>query len=465
MCTFSLFRQKLKISFSKTRLNDIVDELRLHNDDLCKLSRQIRELAANRSQELPLIQLTSNDISHFRTTRQASARLYDALASKWSCDDRIEHVASMSLKVEERCRHSSSKVRFNLALTCRQATENPLQPLWLAIESAPSDSASTQRTLPEEASTALKATLQKMGATSRTVRFNMPSSKTASSVMTASSGNISHVFSPHLNLDTIGNLCRYFHEQLRVQTAGEPCIGFLERTTTYRHFVYPIMPKHQLQPTMAGNKSLSLKQILHEAAGDRRQEDWVEKLRLAKLLSLAVLRFSNEWIPESWNSNNVYFYNTEGQPRPAKLFESPFTNVPLSSSKDNGLTVGSNNPAILATNPTLFNLGVVLIELGYNAPFENLGTKRNDSTDNQFGSGQVIDFITARRLGESVHKQLNMTYGRLVERCLNCNFGVATKLEDVELQSAVLVHVVNELDTCLKQWNDFNSLVSLPAHI
>ena len=41
----------------------------------------------------------------------------------------------------------------------------------------------------------------------------------------------------------------------------------------------------------------------------------------------------------------------------------------------------------------------------------------------------------ARRLGESVHKKFNMTYRRIVEKYLNCNFGVAMKLDDVGLQS------------------------------
>ena len=45
-----------------------------------------------------------------------------------------------------------------------------------------------------------------------------------------------------------------------------------------------------------------------------------------------------------------------------------------------------------------------------------------------------------------------MTYGRLVEKCLNCNFGVATNLEDAELQRAVIVHAMNELNVCLKQY-------------
>lgn len=74
----------------------------------------------------------------------------------------------------------------------------------------------------------------------------------------------------------------------------------------------------------------------------------------------------------------------------------------------------------------------------------------------------MADFIAARRLGESVHKKFNMTYGRLVEKCLNCNFGVATKLDDTELQGAVVVQIVNQLDICLEQYRAFNSLAPLP---
>lgn len=443
-----------------------MDELRLYNDDLCKLSRQIRELNANASQKLPSAQLATNAISHFKTTRQASERLYEVLASKWSCDDHVEHVASMSLQIEEQCRNSSSRIRFKLALTCNHTSARPQEPLWLAIESAPSGSVSPQKAPLEEVSSALEATLQKMGATGRTVRFNLPSAASASLVTTALSGNMPHVFGPQLDLYSIGKLCRYFHEQIRIQVTSEPCVGFLERTRTFRHFVYPIKPSADPRPARTSSKALSLKQILHKTAEEKRQEDWVKKLRLAKLLSLAVLRFSNEWIPDSWSSSDVYFYNTEGPTSQAPLLESPFTSVPLSSSTPNPLAAGSSNSASLATNPALFNLGIVLIELGYDAPFENLGAAQPDNNaEGQFASRQVRDFISARRLGESVHKRLNMTYGRLVEKCLNCNFGVATKLEDVELQSAVLVHVVNELDTCLKQWNDFNALISFPAPV
>jgi hypothetical protein len=110
----------------------------------------------------------------------------------------------------------------------------------------------------------------------------------------------------------------------------------------------------------------------------------------------------------------------------------------------------------LAPNEALFNLGVVLIELGFNATFESL-VAENDVPDTIRDRGS--DLLATRRLGESVYRSMNRTYGRVVEKCLNCNFGVATNLDDVELQSAVLIHVVNQLDVCLNQWKAFDSLL------
>lgn len=50
-------------------------------------------------------------------------------------------------------------------------------------------------------------------------------------------------------------------------------------------------------------------------------------------------------------------------------------------------------------------------------------------------------------------------YGDLVEKCLKCNFGVATTLDKAELRSAVLVHMVNQLDICLEKYIEFQGLV------
>jgi hypothetical protein len=281
-----LFRQKIKISFSKTRLNDIVDELRLHNSDIARLSSQIRRLGAN---SVAHSSNTANPaiLTHLKATQHASTRLYEALASKWSCDDRVEHIASMDLRIQEIGRQSDSKVRFNIGVSCCQLARRP-NPLWLAIESAPNDPQEDAQIA--EHTAALEGVLGKMGASKPRVKFSLSASaKTASSsVLRGPPQN------PQLDLCTIGRLCKYFR-QMRAQASGEPCMGFLEKTKTFKHFVY--------SPTNAPSsqcKSQSLKELLHSSREDSKQQDWVEKLQLARLLSLAVLRFhSTPWLSES----------------------------------------------------------------------------------------------------------------------------------------------------------------------
>lgn len=442
----ALFRQKIKISFSKTRLNEIVNELRLYNADLSRLSSQIRRLGANPPQHTSST-ISGAAISHLQITQQASKRLYDVLASRWSCDERIEHIASMDLRVDESCRQAHSKVRFNLGVSCNQIAVQSA-PFWLSVESAPTDRLAE---LPgNEHGEALQATLEKLGATGKSVKFALPPSsksiRAATSIPPSMQG-------PQLDLCTVEQLCKYVR-RLGGHSTNDPCIGFLEKTKTFKHFVYTDSITEGTR-----KKPQSLKQILEIVADKKRDTDWIEKLQLARLLSLAVLRFhSTPWLSDAWGSSDVYFFGVAGSTQTGRLLESPCLNAKFSHNPTNlqisRIQTGSS-PASLASNQELFSLGVVLIELGYDAPFETVSQLDGLSVGT---NAQVRDFLAARRLGESVHKKLNMTYGRLVEKCLNCNFGVATKLGDAELQSAVLIHVVNQLDVCLEQYKKFNSL-------
>lgn len=100
----------------------------------------------------------------------------------------------------------------------------------------------------------------------------------------------------------------------------------------------------------------------------------------------------------------------------------------------------------------------MLLELANDTPFESLSQAADFPTNT---NSQIRDFLAAKRLGEKVHQKFNVRYAQIVQKCLDCNFGVATKLKEVELQSAVLVHVVHQLDVCLEQYMKFNSLAPM----
>ena len=155
---------------------------------------------------------------------------------------------------------------------------------------------------------------------------------------------------------------------------------------------------------------------------------------------------------------DICFFNNDEIAERNCLIGSPYINAKLSVTDPNKQLSGANDPS-LAANKELFSLAIVLIELGYDDPFEIV----SETDGYQGGTNiQVDNLMAARRLSESVHRKLNMTYGRVVEKCLNWNFGVATKLKEVELQSAVVAHVVHQLDICLEQYRKFNSLAPVP---
>ncbi|KAH0556613.1 hypothetical protein GP486_005553 [Trichoglossum hirsutum] len=458
----SLLRQKLKISFSKKRLTGIIDDLRRHNEDLYTLSRQIRDLATERAVQASPASVTNQTTSQLRMIQEASHKLYDVLASKWSCDDRVEHSANISLDIEssKRRHHTISKAHFSMALICVARSTASAKPVWLDVESVPyqTTNTATQDNEEDRAST-LKASLQQVGATSRSVRFDLPST-IHSPDPSSSSTSLPNVFRPEgsntqLDLSTIENLCQYFHVQLHNRITQSPCVGFLQKTNTLKHFIYPCP-----SPPHPAGESKSLETILEMAAAQGRRHAWETKLRLARLLALSVLCFqSTPWLREGWGSSDIHFFGVGDMALDSTL-NSPYLNTRLLKDSTASQTWNTASPrqisSSIAPNGILFSLGVVLLELGYDAPLQNM--RRED--DLKGGeANQYTDFFTAKRLGRTVSKELNARYGVLVRRCLNCDFGVGTELETAELQNAFVLHVVNELERCIKAERDIDKLI------
>lgn len=97
-----------------------------------------------------------------------------------------------------------------------------------------------------------------------------------------------------------------------------------------------------------------------------------------------------------------------------------------------------------AGNPYLFGLGIVLIELHFQAPFRSF---REDIDLVDSKEDIYTDFRTAERVSESIGKSLGATYGRIVRRCLYCDFGQDSRdLKNSLLQAAFHREVIWELE-------------------
>ena len=511
-----------------------MNELRLYNEDLRTLSKQILDVA---KQMVPEKQSLSPIISDLQVAREASEKLHNLLSTKWLCERQVHHAANLSLEVggAQSCR-TESRVRFSLSISCLTRSEvTAPETVWLNIESAPQhiveselmspgrpilkSTLSDGRTsmdsrIPTLTRSAIRASgdvkarpsrkgkepksknahrvelhgsglskakdeeifrlrelkisperksesssahfedrrtrnltnaLQDLGAARRTVTFdlikNTPSQATLPIQIQRATAS-----SPPTSLTGVENLCRYFRNLL-----DQPLLDtvvFSEVTRTFQHFVYT-----RKCPQNCINRTKSLHSILTERADSRRREAWDAKFKLAQLLTLGVLRFrSTPWLDEKLKSSDIHFleHKAKGGNQPLS-FQAPCLRAQLAQRQttvQKGLS--------LCRNEMLFDLGVILLELGYDAPLQYL---RQEEDFREGASSMYTDFFTAKRLGLSAGRELDVTYGRLVKKCLDCDFGVGDDLESVELQNAVVLGIVNELDRCIGVDNRVNNLL------
>lgn len=344
---------------------------------------------------------------------------------------------------------NSDKIRFNMALaylTGPQASIMVEQPLWFSVESLADHQTNL---LADTGSQVITETLRvrdlNLGdpppAKRKKVTFDLPESAANTSVMSSSDAP------PDLCM--VENLCVYFQDRMRWAPSAAPCMGYLQKTKTFKHFIYP-----SGDPQTTTNQAISLQDALVLAKTTQLGIPLPDKLRIAKLLALAVLQFhSTPWLRDEWRSRDVLFFGINDplqDPLQAPYLNASFyPNVgPAPSAQISGSQSLSSSSLSIAPNAMLYSLGVTLIELGFDAPLHDLQQPEDlkDGVPNQYS-----EFWTAKRLGAIVSNKLGAKYGRIVSKCLNCDFGLGGSYElgSPDLQNAFFHDVVRELDMCL----------------
>ena len=108
----------------------------------------------------------------------------------------------------------------------------------------------------------------------------------------------------------------------------------------------------------------------------------------------------------------------------------------------------------ITRSEVLLSLGIVLIELCFVKPLEDLQIPE-DSENNVDES--VRHIITARRLLGKVYTEAGLAYGDVVQRCLDCPFNVReANLENDEFHREVFEHIVTPLS---QDWRNYTGLV------
>ena len=370
----------------------------------------------------------------------ASTRLHETLSSVWRCETPQEHFANISL--ENDVVPHSTIFRFDIAWTC--PTQGPssgraLQPLRISVEAHSEEAPVVANpSQPLKSEQVLKETLHAALQPNITRSVDVQST---SSVLTYDPNAGTHTTLQ--DLYTIPNLCKHLGERTAC-TDSVCCIGFLQKTKTFKHLIYT--PNDR---PIDNAEMKTLEDALLAAKSQARKISLPEKLKLSNSLAQAVLRFhSTPWLTQEWKSQDVVFLGVSDFAKGP--LSSPFLKARVSTSSASTIqrlttTSSSREPEHVlrkrtpVRNQTLFGLGVMLIELAYDSPLQDLRIPEDDQADSH------SMYWAATRLGEDLDKQLGPSYADAVTICLYGGFGASSDLDDPKVQESFYHEVVQKL--------------------
>ena len=255
---------------------------------------------------------------------------------------------------------------------------------------------------------------------------------------------------PKATPEQIQDLCKAIAKLQQPQR--DLCIGYLMDNLKRKHEIYPLdlPPASNQQPWTA----YTLQQVLTKRANINRRLTQHDKLRVAVDLASSVLQLYNTpWLDEEWSDNDVYFVHRPGISATA-VFEHPFVYRKFSSTAAIQAPTTQRVTYKVIRNQTLFTLGILLIELLYGKPIEELQSARD--LDCQGTPG--VAWCTAERLiEEELEYEAGPRYLDAVRRCIRCDFNRKdSSLGNEDFQLAVFHGVVAPLEKTLHQFTSLD---------
>lgn len=460
------FKKKLAYSFcNKSRLDKDLAALRILNEEFRVFGDKIFKLQSLRTKTVQRPTTRQDkDIEKLRLIQRASILLYQALGS--ACTKHTEHQAHFCLQPSLK-EDSNPQVRFSIAFSnlTMGNTTGLGDLLWFDVdtsikEALTADAAQICNVLAKVSSSLKRRNLSRSPSPPPATNPRQRGKKARFPSSTPPPGRpllppviqLLPLATDPPNLCKHGNFCNQLKDCSRQPLVRQDrCIGLLEETEKYRHLVY--LP--QASPVPQQTQTISLATYFRTS----RKQDFSdglplhERISLAKLLSTALLQFhATSWLGGRWRSEDVlFFYSTRGL-EGIKSFNAPYMNVSVKS-MNRPLSRVPTFPTTrsFVQNPLLFDLGVMLLELAFQAPLRHL-QKPIDLDNGQ--EDMHTEFFTAKRLCRS-SMQLGLRYKEVARKCIHCDFGRGDDLNNPELQEVFYREIICELD---KLEGDFRRL-------
>lgn len=401
--------KKLILSLRPSKYEKYVIHIRQDNSTLMKMLGQNQRFEASRASK-------ARKTPDFSTVQRCASSVFAMLCSGFRCNCRALHGVNLLLEADSISRHRYCEradiPTFHLAFSysCKSEPHEKQRPWDLEV---------TQVRMSEAAKP-------------------IPPTSGTKGVRFAGQHDISCPIPQSLHqASLIANLC---DELRRGQKWGlGACVGFLKsQETSQRLEVFA-----PASPTFRSNAQAlsSLHQILREpTSGSRPRFSRLKRLRVAVALAFNLLQlYSTPWLSDAWGGENIRFLDTTD----ADPYEKPFIARRVTSEGE-VQPQGTSFDGFIRNGP-LFHLGILLIELCFNEPFERLREKVQSLSDGH--QTRVSDYFVADRLLSDVSDEGGITYGIAVTRCIRCNFDTPSlSLENESFREAVYKGVVSLLE-------------------
>ncbi|KAF8417858.1 hypothetical protein EV426DRAFT_352996 [Tirmania nivea] len=226
-----------------------------------------------------------------------------------------------------------------------------------------------------------------------------------------------------------------------IRSAGvlHGCLGVLVSTDNKKHRLWiPERPDYIHLSCSA--KAVTLAELLYFPSPSRK-----ERLKLGVKLASSVLQLhKTQWLGERWSKHDIRFIiSVETCTSRSPIIENPFLHQyfipPNTSSTKNSIQL-----SIVPCNPSLFSLGIVLIELWHWKDLQCL--QRSVSTDSSTGWDARTEFFTALQLAKELHDEAGENYGEAVRRCIQGLDTRETNLEQEGFKNKVYAEIVRPLE-------------------
>ena len=427
--------------------------LREGNGDLVVLSRQIEALKRAKT---PPVADRPIEVTYYGEIQEASKNLHETLSNLSSCP--AEHTVNISLESnvsEGPTTPTPGKIGFNITWSCSlpsdavTASEGPIP---LAVESFPAMEGGSAHDVNKEPYTSARKLLTVL----RTPKRKLSSAGAAPTPRIAPSSNssVSSARDPK-DLFSTRNVCADIKKQQglkrkrRIDSDYEPpCLGI--GSPTYKHILFSNRKHTHL------HTSISLAKALRDAKTLPGGLPRVDRLYLAKVLSMAVLQFHpSPWLPQYLQSSDIVFFGIQDLNRD-RLRAPYFSGILLKPSKHSQPPLGGGLDPALAPNALLASVGIILVELAFGHHISELRMPEDSTSQASrpsafLGSALDANFRTALRLSEAVNRVESLRYEMVVQRCLLCDFDMdldQPELDNIDLQKAFYQDVICELDQC-----------------